>query len=575
MESQRAEVRSYLAICAVAASLTISGCTGVVDGGLGGARNGGSGANGNDITGSSAGNSDKPNANEGTLNCDSQEVIAPQPLRRLSKFEYNNTILELLGDDSRLADAFASDGESHGFDNNAENQRVTRLLAEQYMSAAELLAAKVMKDPTLVLNCDPVQVGEDACAQAFITTFGRRAFRRPLQADEKTRLTSIYAAGKREQNFATGIRLVLETILQSAAFLYRVEIAPTAASGQANDWEMATRLSYLLWGNMPDEALFAAAAAARLSQPDDIAAQAVRMLADPRAHRMMKHFHNAWLGLDRLDHMVKDPKVYAAATPGLPALWRKETEGFVNEVLWKGDGRLSTLLTAPFTFANSELAQLYGIASKSSETLARIELDPVQRAGLLTQAGLLAASAKPNQTSPVHRGLFVRERLLCATMPSPPEGVEIKAPDLDPNLTTRERFNQHASDRSCAGCHRLMDPIGLGFEGYDGIGAWRSSENGKPIDARGELFDTDVDGRFTGAVELSKKLAESTDVRECVVRMWFRFGYGRTEGPEDVCTLQRLNNAFEGRGRRIQDLVLALTTTDFFRFRSPSTGGSE
>ena len=186
----------------------------------------------------------------------------------------------------------------------------------------------------------------------------------------------------------------------------------------------------------------------------------------------------------------------------------------------------------------------------------------------------MAASAKPNQTSPVHRGLFVRERLLCATMPSPPEGVEIKAPDLDPNLTTRERFNQHASDRLCAGCHRLMDPIGLGFEGYDGIGAWRTSENGKPIDVSGELVETDVDGRFTGAVELAKKLAESTDVRDCVVRMWFRFGYGRTEGPQDACTLQRLNNAFTSTGGRIQDLVLALTTTDDFRFRGQPTGGS-
>lgn len=181
---------------------------------------------------------------------------------------------------------------------------------------------------------------------------------------------------------------------------------------------------------------------------------------------------------------------------------------------------------------------------------------------------LLSVLAKPDQSSPVHRGKFVRERLLCQTLPPPPNDVEIVPPEVEPGVTTRERFRQHREDLACAGCHKMMDPIGLGFEHYDAIGLWRDTDQGLPVDATGEIVASrDADGPFDGAVELAHKLAASDEVRQCVVTQWFRFGYGRAEQDDDQCTLAQLNQAFAGAGYNIKALLVALTQTDAFRYR--------
>jgi hypothetical protein len=180
---------------------------------------------------------------------------------------------------------------------------------------------------------------------------------------------------------------------------------------------------------------------------------------------------------------------------------------------------------------------------------------------------VLAAHALANQTDPVRRGKFVREQLLCQIPPSPPPDLEVRPPDLDPNLTTRERFSQHSKDQFCAACHKLMDPIGLGFESFDAVGRWRSDENGKPVDATGELFDTDVDGPFDGAAALADKLAHSAQVRDCVSKQWFRFGYGRSETPADSCSLESLKALYAAGGNDVRELMVALTQTDAFMYR--------
>jgi hypothetical protein len=197
-----------------------------------------------------------------------------------------------------------------------------------------------------------------------------------------------------------------------------------------------------------------------------------------------------------------------------------------------------------------------------------VTLAPERRGGILRLGAVLAAHAKPNQSSPVHRGKFVRERLLCQPLPPPPAGLAITAPDVDPHATTREAFAEHAADPVCATCHDLMDPIGFGFERYDGIGRHRDTDHGLPIDATGDLADTsDANGPFDGLPELAAKLAASEDVRRCVVTQWFRFGHGRPESEEDRCTLQRLQTVFAASGYRVRDLLVALTQTDAFRYR--------
>jgi hypothetical protein len=187
---------------------------------------------------------------------------------------------------------------------------------------------------------------------------------------------------------------------------------------------------------------------------------------------------------------------------------------------------------------------------------------------------LLAVNSKPNQSSPIHRGKFVRERLLCQTLAPPPNNVNIQPPEVDPSATTREKFSQHSSDPGCAPCHKLMDPIGFGFEGYDGIGQFRTKDHGLPVDATGELTGTrDSDGPFDGAVELAARLGESADVRECLATQWFRFGYGHGEDKDDACAMSQLQDAFRAADYNVKELLVALTRTDAFRYRKVVVAG--
>jgi hypothetical protein len=263
----------------------------------------------------------------------------------------------------------------------------------------------------------------------------------------------------------------------------------------------------------------------------------------------------------------KDAALFPDFSPGIKTAMRNETVDFADFVIRRGDGRLETLLSAPFTVASPELLGLYG-ASGAPAADGTVQLDPMQRAGLLTQGSFLAAHSHANQTSPVHRGLAVRRNLLCTDLPDPPMNVDNTPPEPDPTATTRTRFEQHRADPSCAGCHQLLDPIGVGFENYDAIGKYRTMENGLAVDATGELVSAgDASGTFNGAVEMARRLATSADVRDCVKKQWFRFSLGRFEGDEDACTLQRLGEEFAASDYDVKTLLVSLVTSDAFRYR--------
>jgi hypothetical protein len=496
------------------------------------------------------------------------------PIRRLTRFEYDNTVRDLLGDDSRPAQSFAPDETALGFDNQAASQSVTALGAEQYLAAAEQLASRAADHLDTLLPCDPQAIGEDACARAFIAAFGRRAFRRPLDDEARARFFDLFASSRDQWGFRAGIELVVEAMLQSPRFLYRVEFGmpdPVAPGVVALDHhEIASRLSYLFWASMPDDALFAAADAGQLGTSAEIAAQAERMLKDPRARPAIARFHEEWLGLDRLDGIVKDTGIYPAFSDELPPLWKKETLAFLEDVVFDDErGDVATMLTASWSMANADLASFYGLSAPPlGADFARVDLDPAQRSGFLTHASILAAYAKPNQSSPVHRGKFVREKLLCEPLPAPPADMAIAPPPLDPHATTRQKFLQHSADPVCAECHQLMDGIGLGFEHYDGIGLYRDLDHGLPVDARGDVTGSrDADGRFDGVPQLAARLAASGEVRDCIVTQWFRYAYGRAESSEDACSLTTLKSTFAAANGRIDRLLAALVQTDAFRYR--------
>jgi hypothetical protein len=514
--------------------------------------------------------------------CVGSTSLGATPLRKLTRFEYNNTVHDLLGDSTQPANNFPPDEVRLGFDNNAAALDVSPVLTEGYMDAAESLSqAALAAPPKGLLPCDPATLtttaAEDACATQFIASFGKRAFRRPVASDDATRLLGVFHAGRMAADFLTGIRYVMETVLQSPQFLYRIELAvPLDSSTQTaplDGYEMASRLSYLLWGTMPDAVLVAAADANQLSTDDQIQAQVARMMADPRAHAQVAHFNEQWLLLDKMANMTKSTTAFPTYSPTLAPAMREETDRFLEEVVWGQAGDLHELLTASYTFVNGPLAQFYGVAGPSgSTTWQKVAMDPAKRAGVLTEGGVMAMLGKADQTSIVHRGKFVREQLLCGIMPAPPPNVPM-LPPVSQTATTRQRQEQHVTDPACSGCHRLMDPIGFGFEKYDGVGLWRETESGQPIDDSGEVQDSDVQGPFVGAAQLGQKLAQSTDVENCVVVSWFHYGYGRAETTDDQCVLSSLRQQFQGAGYKFQDLVVALTKTPAFRYRRASGGG--
>jgi hypothetical protein len=424
--------------------------------------------------------------------------------------------------------------------------------------------------PSLV-PCDPVKDGEDACGQAFVAAFGAKAFRHPLSGAENARLWAAFDAGRKLTDFKTGIQLVIETALQSPEFLYRVEFGAAPQSGQTvvkpTSFEMASRLSYLLWQSMPDDELRIAAQQDKLTTNDAISAQVDRMLKDPKARQVVARFNELWFHLDQYDVLEKDVSVFPAFTADIAPLMAEETHRFLDHVIWDGAGDIGAILTAPYTFMNAKLAGYYGVPGVAGDAFVRVDLDPTQRFGLLTQGGLLSVLAKPNQTAPVHRGKFVREQLLCDELPPPPPDIIIKPPDVSPTLSTRERFAQHGANPSCNGCHRLMDPIGLTFENYDGAGKYRTTENGKTIDVSGEIAESDVTGPFQGVSGLAQKLAASPKVKSCMARSWFRYAFGRAETDADACTLAQVEQKFQQSGYKITSLVVALAQTDAFLYR--------
>jgi hypothetical protein len=510
-----------------------------------------------------------------TSACNGIASPGPSPMRRLTNAEYDRTIRDLLGDDAAEGRAFAAEEQALGFSNNADVLTVSELLAEQYMKAAEAIAERATRDLPALLACDAPMVGDETCARRFVERFGPRAFRRPLAAEEIDRSMALFGSIYARAGMRPAIEAVIQVILQSPHFLYRVELegAPVDDRGAVVSLaghEIASRLSYLIWGSMPDRALFEAAAAGELRTKDQVRRQAERMLADPKARDMIVDFHDQWLHLRDIEVFDKNVEVYPDYRPTIRPHLRRETHEFVARAILDEGATLETLLTANHTWVDRSLAEFYGIAGPSTDDRwIRVELDRTRASGFLTHAGLLGALAKPNQSSPVHRGKFVREQLLCQHLTPPPPEIDTMPPALDPGLTTRQRFAQHAEDPSCAGCHTLMDPIGLGFEHFDGLGRFRKDEGGLPIDDRGEIVRSDLgDGRFVGVVELGQRLASSRTVRDCVARQWFRYAYGRGESAHDACTLERLGAQFRDSGGDVKELILALTQTDAFLHRS-------
>lgn len=501
-------------------------------------------------------------------------VPAVTRVARLTHAQYDSTVSALLGLTDKVASSFAPDAsEGYAFDNGI-NLRVDGRLGPQYRAAAEELAEKVAADGGFVARFVSCAEGSAGCSDQLIAELGKRAFRRPLTDAEKTRFAALFARGAElvgsGNAFRDGVRMVVEALLQSPQFLYRTELSDKRGSDgliQLNGWEMASRLSYFLWGSMPDAALFEAAEQNKLASAADISAAAQRLLEDPKARASVVSFHAQSLRFARFQKVAPDPNAYPDAPSGMAQKVREGAELFIKDVVFDQGGGLTELLSAPYAYADSSLAAVYG-KSVSGTGFQKLMFGPGERAGYLMQAGFLASNAYAIRTDPIHRGLFVQRDLLCRTIPDPPPGASMTPlpPTSETIKTTRQQIEVLTSPPSCNACHTLINAPGFAFESFDAIGAVRQLDNEAPIDTSGV---TTIDGQpvsFSSAVELVQALSQSAEARACYVGKWMEYAYGRSKTSADEVTQKQLAEAPQST----LALVAQVTTTPGFRFRAPN-----
>jgi hypothetical protein len=509
---------------------------------------------------------------------------APIRFRRLSHREYDHTLRDLgftAGDSWTTNfpgdDASSATGGNNDYGNNADQLTVPPALLDAYLDVGKTIADTA--DMTKLLPCrNPTAAQQAACATDFIGSFGKRAFRRALTDAERARYKALYDARMMvDGDFDGATRLVLRAVLGSPKFLLRSEIGAPAGAGLARltAAETAAAISYLIWGSIPDAALGASADKGELDTAAGRRAAATRMLADPRAQAQFREFAQGWLQLGKLAAADKDPAIYPGFDDKLRAAMQGETLALADRAFTKGADGLALMLSDTQSVANDALAKVYGLAGSFKSDMRAVTLDGSQRAGVLTHPSLLAINAYRDGSAPVFRGIFVRRQLLCEDVPPPPPNVPNDAKTPRPATTTRERFQAHSSNPACYACHQFIDPIGFGFESYDGIGRFRATDGGKPVDAAGAVTATPAtDGTFTGAVALAQRLAASPDVAECTALQMFRFALGRSEvlgavdAPNaDACVLQAIAQRWTTRGS-FADLIAAIVESDGFVTRA-------
>lgn len=419
-----------------------------------------------------------------------------------------------------------------------------------------------------VLTCEPVVGDELGCADEILRAFAKRAWRRPLADEEVDGLVGLVDAGLTGgQSWDDSMSIALKAVLISPYFLFRVEIDPEPTSlvpHLVNDYELAARLSYFVWSTMPDDELTAQADAGLLGDPQALETQVRRMLQDPRAESLVTNFAGQWLYLRNLDsELAKDFDAFPDFDMELQASMKTEAEMFFRTFLTEGRS-LRELLTADETFVDARLAEHYGLPVPEGEGFERVSLAGLPRRGLLTQPGLMSVLSHSVTTSPVKRGKWVLEQLMCIIPPPPPPGVEVPPFEPVPGATTRELLEQHRADPNCASCHNLMDPIGLGFEHYDAVGRFRGDEQGLPIDASGNLPGGET---FNDALEMVDLLADSDDFTFCTSRKTLTYALGRETDMGDLPYVEEIMADFEAADMTLEGLLVAVATNDTFRMR--------
>ena len=528
------------------------------------------------VGGSAADGGDDGDGDDGEAMADAPPSVRAQ-LRRLTRSQYAHALSELLGDPLQIPDdlepdlildLFATVGAAQG--------TVSALGVERFEGAADDVADEVFADPArraALVGCDPAVAG---CLASFAQTLGRRAFRRPLLAEENDRYTAL-AEGVAELRADPweGARSLVVAMLSSPNFLYQVELGEPDPEDETR-WrftsvEMASRLSFAIWNGPPDEALLAAGEAGELVDEAVILEQAERLLADARAERGIRRFAAEWLGLDAISLLDKDAASFPAATPELFASMHGEATRLAEEQALSPDASLLDLFRTNHTYVDANLAAFYGVAMPTdvdAEGFGRVEIPQDKgRRGILGAAGVLASQSRRTRTSPTLRGLYVQTRFRCEVPPPPPPDVAMDIPEQDESepQTVRELLEEHRENPACAACHDRIDPPGLALENYDALGAWRTTDAGVAIDA-----STEFDGAMvTGLPGLAAHLETDPAVEACFVRQLYRFTIGHLESDEESEVIAALAESLALADHNLTAFLPTLMVTPSFRTLAP------
>lgn len=513
---------------------------------------------------------------------DRDTIPGPAPLRRLSLLEYRNTIRDLVAIEApapALRGRFSADvgaGDSW-FTQGAPIVRGEDAVA--FLLSGEAIGATAAQRVATLLPCTPIpttDAEQEACAVKFIGTFGSRAYRRPLTQKEANKLLALYRTLRgpdAADSFEEAIGDLVTAMVNAPELLYHREQGPSPPIKDGRlvrfgSYEIASRLSYLFWASMPDQQLFDAARDEQLTS-DRIVQQARRLFEDPRTREGVEDFHWQWLEGDGLDQMVKDPAL-GDFSPALVRSMGDESRAFAASLFFgpQADGKLETLLAGTASFADAGLAKIYGLPAPMGTGLQPVTLDANQRAGIFTRAAFLARKAEASDSNPVMRGDAILRRMLCIELGIPPDVVIPPVSEPRPGVTTRERFESVDQQLCGRACHGLIDPLGFALENYNAIGAYRTMDQGKAIDASGAIqnvFASDL--VFKNAIELMPQLAKSEEARDCLPTQWLRYFLRRREVSSERPTQRALARMFRERGGDMRYLLVGLVRSRVFTHR--------
>jgi hypothetical protein len=494
-------------------------------------------------------------------------VASESVARRLSQAELDNSVRDVFGDDTRPATRLLIEDEFTPYDNNYTLQQASRTLIDSLEALAEDVAVRALADPAKrakIVPCTPTGPGDSACFRQVIETVGRRVFRREMREDEITRYLTLQSFATESSqyispDFYRGVELFIRSILQDPEFVYRIEVGtPTATPGiySLGSYEVASRMSYLLWGSTPDDALLTDAAGGSLGNASSRQAIAERMLDDPRARQQLHRFHAMWMGYRAIPH-----------PPELVAAFNEETTRLIDRVVFDQPQDYLELFRASETYLTDFLADHYGLPRPAGGA-GWVPYGSTGRAGILSHGSVLAGFSKFSDTSPTQRGIFVKTRLLCQKIRPPPANVDVdQPPGDDEQFCKSDRYSAHREIESCAVCHGQMDPIGFGLENYDVAGRYRTHDEGLPqctISGQGELPGH---GTFSGPAELGQKLIDANLVEPCVVQQYLAFAVGRDLVEVELQATDALAQAFARSGRTFEQLLIAHVASEAFALR--------